>query len=89
VCVDLDEGCLDLRHESPIHKLNSTEVNDIEYVLTKANLRELYDKTEQFVRKRVDPQMVPSEGARYLGALSEVSSYSMFVIMMFLFVEKH
>jgi hypothetical protein len=52
-------------------------------------LRELYDKTETFVRKKYDPKFVPSEGSRYFSALSEVSSFSIYVIIMFLFVESH
>jgi hypothetical protein len=71
----------------PIFKLNTTEVTDIKYVLQKPSLRELYDKTETFVRKKYDPSKVPSEGTRYFGALSEISHYSMYVIIMFLFVE--
>lgn len=75
--------------KGPIFKLNATEVADIAYVLTKPHLRELYDKTETFVRKKYDPKMVPSEGSRYFSSLSEVSSYSMFVLVMFFFIEKH
>jgi hypothetical protein len=71
----------------PIFKLNSTEIADIKYVLQKPSLRELYDKTEMFVRKKYDPSKVPSEGSRYFSSLSEISSYSMYVLIMFLFVE--
>ena len=58
-------------------------------MLRKPNLRELYDKTETFIRKKYDPKMVPSEGTRYFSALTEVSSYAMYVFIMWFFVEKH
>ena len=89
ICTNAEEGCLDIDLSGPIFKLNTTEINDIAYVLKKPNLRELYDKTETFVRKKYDPKMVPSEGSKYFSALSEVSSYSIYVIIMFVFVEKH
>lgn len=87
--MNAEEGCKDIDLSGPIFKLNFTEINDIAYILNKPSLRELYDKTETFVRKKYDPKMVPSEGTRYLSSLSEVSSYSMFVIVMFVFIEKH
>lgn len=89
ICLAGEPGCLDIDFAGPIFKLNATEIGDIKYVLTKPSLRELYDKTETFVRKKYDPKFVPSEGQRYFSALSEVSSYSMYVIIMFLFVETH
>lgn len=89
ICMTGEPGCLDIDFAGPIFKLNATEISDIKYVLTKPNLRELYDKTETFVRKKYDPKFVPSEGSRYFSALSESSSYSMYVFVMFLFVETH
>lgn len=58
-------------------------------MLKKPNLRELYDKTELFIRKKYDPARVPNEGARFFKALGEISSYSMYILIMFLFVESH
>lgn len=89
ICLSGEPGCLDIDFAGPIFKLNATEISDIKYVLTKPTLRELYDKTETFVRKKYDPKFVPSEGSRYFSALSETSSYSMYVVIMFLFIENH
>jgi hypothetical protein len=49
-------------------RLNKTEIEDIRFALVdKPNLRELYDKTEIFIRKKVEHTMSnPSQGARYL-----------------------
>lgn len=72
-------------------RLNKTEIEDIRFALVdKPNLRELYDKTEMFIRKKVEHTMSnPSQGARYLKSFQELSGYSMFVIMMTLYVEKY
>ena len=88
-CMAGSPECRDIDMAGPIYKLNQTELSDIEYVLKRPDLRELYDKTEKFIRKKFNPSHVPSEASRYFNALGEVSNYSMFVIVMFLFVEKH
>jgi len=39
-------------------RLNKTEIEDIRFTLVdKPNLRELYDKTEMFIRKKVEHTM--------------------------------
>ena len=75
--------------KGPIYKLNQTEINDIAYVLKKPSLRELYDKTELFIRKKYDPARVPSQASRFFKALAEISTYSMYVIIMFFMVESY
>jgi len=89
LCMDGAEGCLDIDMAGPIFKLNQTDIQDIAYVLQKEKLRELYDKTELFIRKKYDPARVPSEGSRFFKAIGEISSYAMYIIIMFLFVENH
>ena len=66
-------------------------MDQIRYVLVqKPNLRELYDKQEIFIRKRVEKTYHnPGQGSRYLSAFGELSGYAMFVIMMSLYVQKH
>jgi hypothetical protein len=83
------EECKDIDMAGPIFKLESKDVTEIAYVLKKPHLRELYDKTEMFIRKKQDPAWVPSEGSRYFKALGEIASYSMYILIMFLFVEQH
>lgn len=59
-------------------------------LVKKPNLRELYDKSEIFIRKSTERTMHnPSQSGRYLSSFSELGSYTMFVVMMVLFVEKH
>lgn len=71
--------------------MNATEIDEIKFVLVdKPSLRELYDKTEIFLRKKTENTVMnPSQGARYLQSFTELGSYSIFVIMMTLYVEKH
>lgn len=53
-------------------------------------LRELYDKTEIFIRKEFEKsQLNPSQGERYLMSFSDLSSFSMFLIFLVMYVEKH
>lgn len=89
LCMIGDPDCKDIDMAGPIYKLNLTEINDIHYVLKKPLLREIYDKTETFIRKKYDPSKVPSEGSRYFRAISEISHYSIYVLIMFMFVEQH
>ena len=37
---------------SPIYKLDAAQVAEIKYVVTDDVLKELYDKTETFIRKK-------------------------------------
>jgi len=57
-------------------------------VLKSAELREIYDKTEQFVGPK-KAKKIPTEGQRYMSAFSEATSYSVFIIMTLLFVQQH
>lgn len=58
--------------------------------MKKPNLRELYDKTEIFIRKPlVNTFHNPSQGSRYLTAFKDMASFSMFMIIMAFYVEPH
>jgi hypothetical protein len=53
-------------------------------------LRELYDKTEIFIRKEfVKSQLNPSQGERYLMSFRDLSTFSMFLFFLIMYVEKH
>lgn len=73
------------------YMLNTTEIDEIRYMLVKRpNLRELYDKTEIFIRKNLEKTIHnPSQGTRYLSAFKDLGSFSMFMVMMAVVVDKH
>jgi hypothetical protein len=72
-------------------RLNATEIEQIRFVFVKKpSLRELYDKTETFIRKPLEKTFHnPSQGSRYLSAFKDLGSFSMFVLMMAFYVESH
>ena len=72
---------------SPIYALNATQVEEIKYVVSDPQLKELYDKTETFIRKKTRTKYTPTEGARYISAFKELSSYAGYVFFMFILVE--
>ena len=63
-----------------IFKLDPEIVEDIFYVMKNPQLREIYDKQEIFIRKKTLKHK-PTEGARYLSAFQEVSSFLMFIVL--------
>ena len=50
------------------------------------NLREIYDKSETFIRQK-QLKKTPSDGMRYFDAFSELKHYAMFVIISFMLIE--
>ena len=63
-----------------IFKLDKDIVDEIFYVMKNPQLREIYDKSEIFIRKKTLKHK-PTEGARYLSAFQEVSSFLMFIVL--------
>lgn len=56
----------------------------------KPNLKELYDKTEIFIRRHLEKTYHnPSQGTRYLSAFKDMGSFTMFMVIMAFYVEKH
>jgi hypothetical protein len=48
-----EQSCAPFAHTSK--RLNAAEIQDIKFVLVdKPNLRELYDKTETFIKKKTE-----------------------------------
>jgi len=92
-CRDWQSGCEEniaaMNNEEKEYPLTAEEISEIKYVLTKPALRELYDKTESFIRKPIEQTHTPSQGTRFLTAFGEGAHFSMFCFMLFLFVEKH
>ena len=84
-----EESCAPFAHVN--QRLDATQIQDLKFVLIeRPNLRELYDKTETFIRKKQEKSIYnPSQGNRYLSAFTDLTSYSIFIIMMSLYVEKH
>jgi hypothetical protein len=72
-------------------RLNATEIEQIRFIFVKKPyLRELYDKTEIFIRKPLEKTYHnPSQGSRYLSAFKDLASFSMFMIIMAFYVEKY
>lgn len=62
LCKGYDDDCKDIDMTSPIYALNATQVADIKYVVTNPPLKELYDKTETFIRKKGRSKYTPTEG---------------------------
>ena len=87
LCTEFEDECRDPTKESPIYLLEATEVAEIKYVVTDAELKELYDRTETFIRKKNRMQHMPTEGKRYIDAFKELSAYAGFVFFMFILVE--
>ena len=56
-----DSGCRDVGRISNIFKLDQDLVHEIEYVLKNPQYREMYDKSETFVRKKTSKK-APAEG---------------------------
>ena len=89
LCTEYDDECRDTSMKSPIYSLEASHVAEIKYVVTDPQLKELYDKTEIFIRKKTKSQHMPTEGAKYMQAFKELSSYAGFVFFMFILVEQH
>ena len=60
--MEYEDDCRDPSMESPIYKLSAEQVAEIKYVVTDPSLKELYDKTEQFIRKKTRSKHTPTEG---------------------------
>ena len=86
-CTAYEDDCRDPAMSSPIYALNATQVAEIKYVVSDTALKELYDKTEMFIRKKGRAKYTPTEGARYVQAFKELGSYAGFVFFMFILVE--
>ena len=71
--------------------LNKTEIEQIRYVLVnKPYLKKLYDKSEIFIRKSLEKTYHnPTQGKRYLSALGDLTTYSMYVVYLTLSVESY
>lgn len=71
--------------------LNQTEIQQIRYVLIKKpSLKELYDKTEIFIRRSLEKTPHnPTQGKRYLNALGDLTTYSMYIVYLTLSVETY
>ena len=52
LCIDYDDECKDTAMTSPIYKLDAEQIEEIKYVVSDPALKELYDKTETFIRKK-------------------------------------
>ena len=89
LCIEYDDECKDTAMTSPIYQFNSTQIEEIRYVVSDPALKELYDKTEMFIRKKGRTKYTPTEGARYISAFKELSSYAGYVFFMFILVEQH
>jgi len=57
-------------------------------VLKKPELREIYDKQEDFVKAKKMSKK-PTPGVRYFAAFQELSFYSIFVLMTLMMVQSH
>jgi len=66
-CMEFTGECKDTKRISSIFKIDEEEVKEMEYMLTKKDYREMYDKTEMFIRKKTNKK-APTEGQRYLSA---------------------
>ena len=84
-----EESCATFKHTTK--RLEETDIQELKFVLVdKPHLRELYDKTETFIRKQNEKTFLnPSQGSRYLSAFTGMGTYTVFIIMMSLYVEKH
>jgi len=84
-----EESCATFKHTTK--RLEETDIQELKFVLVdKPHLRELYDKTETFIRKQNEKTFLnPSQGSRYLSAFTDMGTYTVFIIMMSLYVEKH
>lgn len=51
-CLAFEPECKDKKKRGRIYRTEEETVREIFYVLKKGNLREIYDKTEQFVRQK-------------------------------------
>jgi len=88
-CNEFEPECDDQEMKGPIYELKEQDIKDIRYVLLKPENRLLYDKTETFCRKGKEHLYLHSTGQQYFTAFGEISSFAMFVFIMFIFVEKH
>ena len=66
-CMNYEPTCLDVKRVSDIFKMPKEEIDEIRYVLSNPLHREMYDKSETFVRKKTSKK-APTEGARYMSA---------------------
>lgn len=89
ICKSYEPECDDPEMTAPIYELTSDDITDIRYVLLKNQNRVLYDKTETFCRKGKEATFMPNNGQQYFAAFGEISSFGMFVFIMYIFVEKH
>ena len=71
-------------------RLNGTEIKTIRHVMSKPALRELYDKTETFIRPTYETSKYnPSQATRYLQACQDLLHFGMFILFMSFSVEKY
>ena len=84
------EACSEFNNEK-VRDFNMTDLDDIRFVFVeRPDLRELYNKNEIFLRKGLENSpLYPSKGQRYLSAFSELSTFSVFIIITMFYVEKH
>jgi len=85
-CLNMEPECTDPKMKGQIYKLSEDEVRETFFVLKKDNLREIYDKSETFIRQK-QLKKTPSDGMRYFDAFSELKHYAMFVIISFMLIE--
>lgn len=85
-----EQACANFTFSSG-QQLNMTEIRQIRFVLVnKPQLRELYDKTEIFIRPRLEKSYHnPAPGKRYLSALGDLSYFAMYVLYLVFTIEKY
>ena len=87
-CMNYEPTCLDVKRVSDIFKMPKEEIDEIRYVLSNPLHREMYDKSETFVRKKT-VKKAPTEGARYMDAYKELGSFVIFMVLTFMIVQQH
>ena len=87
-CMEFEPECIDKSRKGSIYKLSPDDVKDIFTVLKNPARREVYDKTEIFIRTK-HAKKVPTEGQRYMSAFAETSSYTIFIFMTLMLVQQH
>ena len=87
-CENFDPECRDKKKSGKIHKLDKELVEDIFYALKNPTLREQYDKSETFIRKKT-LKKAPTEGQRYMTAFGEINNYVVFIFLTTMLVQDH
>ena len=85
-CQEFEPECNDKSRKGAIYKLDPDTVKEIFEVLQIPARREVYDKTEMFI-KRKNARSVPTEGQRYMSAFGEVGSFTIFIVMTLMLVQ--